>query len=156
MRAVKPAYEPGDSPMAKDRHPRSNARISQQTPRSTPMLDHVSLNVSNPAKAKEFYSKALAPLGYSVTKEYDGGFGIQADGGSSVWTVKAKVEEPVHLGFRVNDRKQVDAFYKAAIAAGGKDNGKPGIREKYASDYYAAFVLDPDGNNVEAVCHGAK
>lgn len=120
------------------------------------MLDHLSLNVSNPSKAKAFYSRALAPLGYSVIKEYDGGFGIRADGGSSIWTVQAKVEEPVHLGFRVNDRKQVDAFYKEAIAAGGKDNGKPGIREKYAPDYYAAFVLDPDGNNVEAVCHGAK
>ncbi len=120
------------------------------------MLDHVSLNVSNAAKAKAFYSKALAPLGYNVVKEYDGGFGIKADSGSSVWTQQAKVEEPVHLGFRVNDRKQVDEFYKAAIAAGGKDNGKPGVREKYASDYYAAYVLDPDGNNVEAACHDAK
>lgn len=120
------------------------------------MLDHVSLNVSNAAKAKNFYAKALEPLGYTVVQEYDGGFGIRADSGSSVWTQEAKVQEPVHLGFRVNDRKQVDAFYDAAIAAGGKDNGKPGIREKYAPDYYAAFVLDPDGNNVEAVCHGAK
>ncbi|HEY1773986.1 MAG TPA: VOC family protein [Gammaproteobacteria bacterium] len=119
------------------------------------MLDHVSLNVSSAAKAKAFYTKALAPLGYSVVKEYDGGFGIKTDSGSSIWTQQAKVEEPVHLGFRVKDRKQVDDFYKAAIAAGGKDNGKPGIREKYDADYYAAYVLDPDGNNVEAVCHGA-
>ena len=120
------------------------------------MLDHVSLNVSNAAKARNFYAKALEPLGYSVVKEYDGGFGIRADSGSSIWTQEAKVEEPVHLGFRVNDRKQVDAFYKAAIAAGAKDNGKPGLRENYAPTYYAAFVLDPDGNNVEAVCHDTK
>jgi catechol 2,3-dioxygenase-like lactoylglutathione lyase family enzyme len=120
------------------------------------MLDHVSLNVSNAAKAKTFYTKALAPLGYSLIKEYEGGFGIAQNGESSVWTVEAKIEEPAHLGFRVQDRKQVDAFYKAALAAGGKDNGKPGVREKYAPDYYAAYVLDPDGNNVEAVCHGSS
>ncbi|HSN18740.1 MAG TPA: VOC family protein [Gammaproteobacteria bacterium] len=117
------------------------------------MLDHVSLNVSDAAKAKQFYSKALQPLGYTVFKEYDGGFGIGEDGESSVWAQQAKVEKPTHLSFRADDRGQVDAFYKAALSAGGKDNGKPGIREKYSPDYYAAFVLDPDGNNVEAVCH---
>jgi catechol 2,3-dioxygenase-like lactoylglutathione lyase family enzyme len=120
------------------------------------MLDHVSLNVSNAAKAKQFYTKALQPLGYSLFKEYDGGFGIGEGGESSVWTQEADIDKPTHLSFRVKDRKQVDAFYKAAIAAGGKDNGKPGIREKYSQDYYAAFVLDPDGNNVEAVCHDSK
>ena len=117
------------------------------------MLDHVSLNVSSAAQAKRFYSKALEPLGYTIFREYDGGFGIGEDGESSVWTQEAAIEKPTHLSFRARDRTIVDAFYKAALAAGGKDNGKPGIREKYSSDYYAAFVLDPDGNNVEAVCH---
>lgn len=117
------------------------------------MLDHVSLNVSDAAKAKRFYTKALEPLGYSVFREYEGGFGIGEDGESSVWAQEADIDKPIHLSFRVKERPQVDAFYKAALAAGGKDNGKPGIREKYSSDYYAAFVLDPDGNNVEAVCH---
>ena len=119
------------------------------------MLDHVTLNVSNAAKAKQFYTKALQPLGYSLSKEYDGGFDIGVDGESSIWAQQAKVERPAHLSIRAEDREQVDAFYRSALAAGGKDNGKPGIREKYASDYYAAFVLDPDGNNVEAVCHGS-
>ena len=117
------------------------------------MLDHVSLNVSDAKKAKQFYIQALQPLGYSLMQEYDGGFGIGEDGESSVWAQQAKVEKPTHLSFRAEEREQVDAFYKAALQAGGKDNGKPGIREKYSTDYYAAFVLDPDGNNVEAVCH---
>ena len=117
------------------------------------MLDHVSLNVSDATKAKNFYTKALQPIGYRLIKEYEGGFGIAEDGESSVWAVEAKVKDPTHLSFRVENRGQVDAFYKAAITAGGKDNGKPGIREKYSANYYAAFVLDPDGNNVEAVCH---
>ncbi|HEY1992016.1 MAG TPA: VOC family protein [Gammaproteobacteria bacterium] len=120
------------------------------------MLDHVSLNVSDATQAKKFYTKALEPLGYTIFKEYDGGFGIGESGEASVWTQEADVEKPTHLSFRAKDRKIVDAFYKAAIAAGGKDNGKPGIREKYSQDYYAAFVLDPDGNNVEAVCHGSR
>ena len=117
------------------------------------MLDHVSLNVSDATKAKQFYTKALQPLGYRLFKEYDGGFGIGIDGESSIWAQQAKVEKPTHVSFRADDRGEVDAFYKSALAAGGKDNGKPGIRDKYAPDYYAAYVLDPDGNNVEAVCH---
>lgn len=118
------------------------------------MLDHVSLNVSDATKAKQFYSKALQPLGYTVFKEYAGGFGIGEHGESSVWAQEAEIDKPTHLSFRVKERKIVDAFHQAALAAGGKDNGKPGIRKDYAPDYYAAFVLDPDGNNVEAVCHG--
>ena len=118
------------------------------------MLDHVSLSVSDPVRSQAFYAKALAPLGYKVISQFDGGFGIGAEGGSAVWAAAGPAQKPIaHLAFRAQDRKQVDAFYRAAIAAGGRDNGKPGLRENYSPTYYAAFVLDPDGNNIEAVCH---
>jgi catechol 2,3-dioxygenase-like lactoylglutathione lyase family enzyme len=121
------------------------------------MLDHISLSVSDPDKAKGFYAKALAPLGYKLVSEYEGGFGVGLDGGSIVWAAQGPAQKPIaHLAFRAKDRKAVDAFYKAALAAGAKDNGKPGLRENYSPTYYAAFVLDPDGNNVEAVCHSTK
>ena len=121
------------------------------------MLDHVSLSVSDAAKAQVFYSKALAPLGYKLVSEYEGGFGIGVDGGSTIWAGQGPAQKPIaHLAFRARDRKQVEAFHKAALTAGGRDNGKPGLRENYSPTYYAAFVLDPDGNNVEAVCHDAK
>lgn len=120
------------------------------------MLDHISLSVTDADKAKGFYAKALAPLGYKLVSEYEGGFGIGLDGGSTIWAGQGAAQKPIaHLAFRARDRKQVDAFHKAALAGGGKDNGKPGLRENYSPTYYAAFVLDPDGNNVEAVCHSA-
>ena len=118
------------------------------------MLDHVSLSVSDAARSQAFYSKALAPLGYKIISQYDGGFGIGAEGGAAIWVSSGAAQKPIaHLAFRAGNRKQVEAFYRAALAAGGQDNGKPGIRDNYAPTYYAAFVLDPDGNNVEAVCH---
>jgi catechol 2,3-dioxygenase-like lactoylglutathione lyase family enzyme len=121
------------------------------------MLDHISLSVTDADKAKAFYAKALAPLGYKLVSEYDGGFGIRQDGGSTLWAAQGPAQKPIaHLAFRTKDRKAVDAFYKAAMGAGGKDNGKPGLRENYSPTYYAAFVTDPDGNNVEAVCHSAS
>lgn len=121
------------------------------------MLDHISLSVTDAAKAQGFYAKALAPLGYKLVSEYAGGFGIGAEGGSTLWAGQGPAQKPIaHLAFRAKDRKAVDAFHKAALAAGGKDNGKPGLRENYSPTYYAAFVLDPDGNNIEAVYHGAK
>lgn len=121
------------------------------------MLDHISLSVSDADKSKAFYTKALGPLGYKLVSEYAGGFGIGQDGGSTIWAGQGAAQKPIaHLAFRAPDRKAVDAFYKAAMAAGAKDNGKPGLRENYSPTYYAAFVLDPDGNNVEAVCHSAK
>ncbi|HEV7165585.1 MAG TPA: VOC family protein [Gammaproteobacteria bacterium] len=121
------------------------------------MLDHISLSLTDIAKAQAFYAKALAPLGYKLVSEYEGGFGIGAEGGSTIWASKGPAQKPIaHLAFRAKDRKQVDAFHKAALAAGGRDNGKPGLRENYSPTYYAAFVLDQDGNNVEAVCHDAK
>lgn len=118
------------------------------------MFDHVSLSVTDPACSRAFYAKALAPLGYKVISQYEGGFGIGAEDGSAVWVAGGPAQKPIaHLAFRAKDRKQVDAFHRAALAARGKDNGKPGLRENYSPTYYAAFVLDPDGNNIEAVCH---
>ena len=121
------------------------------------MLDHISLSVTDADRSKAFYTKALAPLGYKLVSEYAGGFGIGMDGGSTVWAGQGPAQKPIaHLAFRAPDRKTVDAFYKAALAAGGRDNGKPGLRENYSPTYYAAFVIDPDGNNIEAVCHSTK
>jgi catechol 2,3-dioxygenase-like lactoylglutathione lyase family enzyme len=118
------------------------------------MLDHISLSVTDAAKSRTFYAKALAPLGYKLVSEYEGGFGVGVEAGSTIWAAQGPAQKPIaHLAFRTKDRETVAAFYKAAIAAGGRDNGKPGLRENYSPTYYAAFVLDPDGNNIEAVCH---
>ncbi len=124
------------------------------------MFDHVGYAVTDHAKSCSFYLKALAPLGYTVqmeiTPEMTGagaatGFGIDHP---TLWIGEGeKKVSGVHLAFTAKDRATVDAFYKAAIAAGGTDNGKPGIRPHYHENYYGAFVLDPDGNNIEAVCH---
>jgi catechol 2,3-dioxygenase-like lactoylglutathione lyase family enzyme len=125
------------------------------------VLDHVGLTVLDFARSRAFYVAALAPLGYAavmdVMKEQTGGYegtGFGADGKPSFWIGNgARASGPIHVAFVAQSRAGVDRFYDAAIAAGGRDNGPPGIREHYHPDYYAAFVLDPDGNNVEAVCH---
>jgi catechol 2,3-dioxygenase-like lactoylglutathione lyase family enzyme len=118
------------------------------------MIDHVSLRVSDYAQGKEFYTKALAPLGYELLKDFPdykaGGFG--ANGAAQLWvTSDDNAVSSMHVGLIAKDPEAVKAFYDAAIAAGGKDNGAPGPRPDYGDNYYAAFVLDPDGNNVEAV-----
>jgi catechol 2,3-dioxygenase-like lactoylglutathione lyase family enzyme len=120
------------------------------------MLDHVVINVSDYERSREFYARALAPLGLSLQMEPEprrGGFG--ADGKPWFWItdLREPTTENVHVAFAAPDRATVDAFYAAALAAGGADNGPPGIREIYHPTYYGAFVLDPDGNNIEAVCH---
>jgi catechol 2,3-dioxygenase-like lactoylglutathione lyase family enzyme len=120
------------------------------------MFDHIALNVRDYAASRAFYERALAPLGYGVAmdmSQYDAAaFGT--DDKPVLWIVQ---REPygtgTHLAFRCEERATVDAFHAAALAAGGSDNGAPGIREQYHPTYYGAFVLDPDGNNVEAVCH---
>ena len=120
------------------------------------MLDHVSLSVSDDARTQAFYAQALAPLGYMIIAEYEGGFGVGADGGSVVWVAKGPPQRPIaHLAFRAANHQQVKEFHRAALAAGGRDNGAPGLRENYSPTYFAAFVVDPDGNNVEAVCHSS-
>ena len=126
------------------------------------MIDHISLNVSDPAVSRAFYVKALAPLGYEVAAEYGPVVGLKAadaEGGpgADLWLAPAMDPAPVHLALTAATAEQVDAFHTAALAAGGRDNGVPGERPHYQPGYYAAFVLDPDGNNLEVVCHdGAR
>ncbi len=124
------------------------------------MIDHTGLNVSDFRKSKDFYLRALAPLGYQVIKELpaqiapDGAMGMGAPPKADFWIAGGKPQSPpLHVAFRAASRADVDAFYKAALAAGGRDNGPPGIRAHYHPNYYGAFVRDPDGHNIEAVCH---
>jgi len=116
------------------------------------MLDHVSLRVSDYAKSKAFFERALAPLGYKCMMEFPGAAGFGKDR-PDFWISQGKTSDPTHIAFAADERAIVDSFYQAATGAGGKDNGKPGIRKEYHPTYYGAFVLDLDGNNIEAVCH---
>ena len=117
------------------------------------MIDHLGLTVSDLAKSRAFYTKALQPLGYAAIREFPGALGFGAKGKPDFWLGQGQASGQVHVAFASSDRKTVDAFHAAAIAAGGKDNGKPGLRPQYHANYYGAFVFDPDGNNIEAVCH---
>ncbi|MEW6273468.1 MAG: VOC family protein [Thermodesulfobacteriota bacterium] len=121
------------------------------------MIDHVGIRVSDFERSKRFYQAALAPLGYELMMEFDGAAGFGADGKPDFWIGPSlgASTSAIHVAITSADRRAVDAFYAAAIAAGGRDNGKPGVRAEYHPTYYGAFVLDPDGNNVEAVCHAA-
>ncbi len=120
----------------------------------TPIIDHLSLRVVDFARSKAFYRAALEPLGLHVLHESDPGTaGFGAAGNDDFYLVEGGGPSRVHLAFLAPDRPAVDAFHAAALAAGGTDNGAPGLRPQYHADYYGAFVLDPDGNNVEAVCH---
>ncbi|MBW3661145.1 MAG: VOC family protein [Gemmatimonadetes bacterium] len=117
------------------------------------MIDHVTLNASDYARSREFYRKALAPLGWRVEMEFDEEIGFGVDGHPFFWLRCGEAASPVHVAFRCADRARVDAFHAAALKAGGEDNGVPGLRPHYHDNYYGAFILDPDGNNIEAVCH---
>ena len=119
------------------------------------MLDHVTLNVRDLETSRRFYEQALRPLGYSVALEYPGVVGLgTGEGMADLWLAqRGDASAPVHVALHSPDRATVDAFHAAATAAGGADNGAPGVRAHYHENYYGAFVLDPDGNNVEAVCH---
>jgi catechol 2,3-dioxygenase-like lactoylglutathione lyase family enzyme len=118
------------------------------------MIDHTGVAVSDVAKSKAFYRAALAPLGYAIIMEFDDAVGLGVPPKPDFWIGRAaKTGAPIHVAFRADSRAQVDAFHKAALAAGGKDNGAPGLRPHYHANYYGAFALDPDGHNVEAVCH---
>ena len=114
------------------------------------MIAHTTLPVSNYRKSKSFYSKALKPLGYRRNMEYGEASGFNDGKNTDFWINKERTFVPTHLAFEAASRAQVKAFHKAALAAGAKDNGKPGYRD-YWPGYYAAFVLDPDGHNIEAV-----
>jgi len=118
------------------------------------MIDHVTIPVSDYDRAKEFYVTALAPLGFELVMEFDGKVGgFARDNRPWFWIREGTPGKTVHVAFTAPDRNSVEAFHQAGVAAGGSDNGGPGLRE-YHPKYYAAFVLDPDGNNVEAVNHG--
>ncbi len=127
------------------------------------MIDHFGFPVADYARSKAFYTKALAPLGYTIVMEVQrdqGGSlaaGFGADGKPDFWIGgEGGLNRRLHVAIAAKDRAAVDAFYSAALAAGGKDNGTPGLRPHYHPNYYGAFVLDPDGHNVEAVCHTAE
>ncbi len=130
-----------------------------------PSLDHIGINASDYARAKTFYTHALAPLGITLVMEFGKAAGFGRDGKPDFWigegTTRFQKPEhiaiitPVHVSFVATSRAEVDAFHAAALAAGGRDNGKPGLRAEYHASYYGAFVLDPDGHNIEAVTHTA-
>jgi catechol 2,3-dioxygenase-like lactoylglutathione lyase family enzyme len=125
------------------------------------MLDHTGLKVSNTSRSKEFYDAALKPMGYEVIMEIPKertngivviGYGVPPK--PDFWISEGKPNDPkIHVAFRAESHQQVNAFYEAALQAGGTDNGAPGPRPHYHENYYGAFVLDPDGHNIEAVCH---
>jgi catechol 2,3-dioxygenase-like lactoylglutathione lyase family enzyme len=120
------------------------------------MLDHAGINVADYDRSRAFYEQALAPLGYSLLMEpmtRIGGFG--RDGKPDFWITDQRqpTTTNVHVALAAPDRATVDAFHEAALAAGGTDNGAPGVREIYHPSYYGAYVFDPDGNNIEACCH---
>jgi catechol 2,3-dioxygenase-like lactoylglutathione lyase family enzyme len=117
------------------------------------MIDHVSLRVSDLARAVEFYRAALAPLGYEVIMEFPDTVGMGEQGKPDLWITRCEQAiNPIHLALSAS-RDAVEAFHAAALAAGGTDNGAPGPRPEYHPHYFGAFVRDPEGNNVEAVCH---
>ncbi|MFG6485573.1 VOC family protein [Roseateles sp. BYS78W] len=121
------------------------------------MFDHVKFGVSDYSASRAFYLQALAPLGVKAGAEGSPAYGIElfVDGHVSTLCLFQTDEKPahLHLAFVAQTREQVDAFHRAALAAGGADNGPPGLRPNYHANYYAAFVTDPDGHNIEAVCH---
>jgi catechol 2,3-dioxygenase-like lactoylglutathione lyase family enzyme len=121
------------------------------------MFDHVKFGVSDYAASKAFFARALEPLGVAVISEGDPAYGVelsQPEGKVSLCLFQTE-EKPahLHLAFMAENRRQVEAFHRAALEAGGKDNGAPGLRPNYHANYYAAFVIGPDGHNVEVVCH---
>lgn len=134
------------------------------------MLDHVSLRVTDYDRSKRFYEAALAPLGYVLAMESDSGAGFRKGFIPAFWIKQSDATmaqvpvspssgcggPAVHVAFASDDRRSVDAFYHAAIEAGARDNGAPGLRPNYHANYYGAFVLDPDGYNIEAVCHKSQ
>jgi catechol 2,3-dioxygenase-like lactoylglutathione lyase family enzyme len=117
------------------------------------IIDHVGLSLSDYEASKKFFSKALAPLGISLLIEAQGRSGYGKGGKPGFWFGEGDKQVPMHIAFTADSWEQVRGFYKAALEAGGRDNGAPGVRSKYHPDYYAAFIIGPDGHNIEAVCH---
>lgn len=126
-------------------------------PRRRVVIDHVTVGVSDLMRSRAFYTQALVPLGFSEIGRWREGdreiaFGLEEADDFAISTAYASGPS-VHVAFAADRREQVDAFHAAAIAAGGRDNGAPALRSEYSEGYYGAFVLDPDGHNIEAVCH---
>jgi catechol 2,3-dioxygenase-like lactoylglutathione lyase family enzyme len=121
------------------------------------MFDHVKFGVSDFAASKAFYTRALAPIGVAVVAEGDPSYGVEMaqPGGTVSLCLFLTKEKPahLHLAFAAETREQVEAFHRAALQAGAKDHGAPGLRPHYHANYYAAFVIGPDGHNIEVVCH---
>ena len=118
------------------------------------LIDHIGIAVSNFDVSKAFYSKVLAPLGVELIAEEHGWAGFGKNDKADFWFGPDEIiHPPMHIAFIAESREKENLFYEAAIALGATDNGKPGLREIYHSNYYGAFVLDPDGHNIEAVCH---
>jgi catechol 2,3-dioxygenase-like lactoylglutathione lyase family enzyme len=125
------------------------------------MIDHMSINVTDYARSREFYRKVLASINYELLLEVPGSVtpsgteaaGFGENGKPDFWIAVAGSAPHQHLAFRARSHAMVDAFYRAGLAAGGRDNGAPGPRPHYHANYYGAFILDPDGHNIEAVCH---
>ncbi|WP_109477133.1 VOC family protein [Paraburkholderia sp. C35] len=123
------------------------------------MFDHVKFGVTDYAASKTFFLAALAPLGVAIVAEGLPTYGIELSADDKVSLCLFQTDEKpahLHLAFKAVNREQVDAFYRAALRAGGKDNGAPGVRPQYHANYYAAFVIGPDGHNIEAVCHESE
>ena len=120
------------------------------------MLDHASIGVRDLDRSRAFYDAAMAPLGYGRVMDIPQATGYGPADSPQLWigqTDSARASTGFHIAFEAPDRAAVDAFYETALAAGGSDNGKPGLRPEYHPDYYGAFVIDPDGHHIEAVCH---
>ncbi len=123
-------------------------------PVTLPLIDHLALRVRDLRRSRTFYERALEPFGVKVVESSQGP-GFTIEGGGDFWIGEGEPPAaPVHVAFAAADRATVDKFHRAAVEAGGRDNGAPGLRPQYHAGYYAAFVIDPDGNNVEAVFHG--
>ena len=121
------------------------------------MFDHIGFGVADLDRSKAFFLAALAPLGVGLVMEGPYGVGIGKNGKPSLWLHDmSAAATPMHLAFTAETRDQVVAFHAAALQAGGKDNGAPGLRPQYHANYFGAFVIDPDGHNVEAVCHSPQ
>jgi catechol 2,3-dioxygenase-like lactoylglutathione lyase family enzyme len=120
------------------------------------MIDHIGIGVSDYERSKRFFEAALAPLGYTLLLERNiTGAGFGRAGRPDFWIRRGLPGPALHIAFAADDRAMVDAFYHAAMAAGGCDNGAPGLRPEYTPTYYGGFILDPDGHNIEAVCRNA-
>jgi catechol 2,3-dioxygenase-like lactoylglutathione lyase family enzyme len=166
---VDPAARYQEPDLGRDGAPPSAAPVFRNVPRRSrskiegvllpvtlPLIDHLALRVRDERRSRTFYEQALEPFGVKVV-ESSRGPGFAIEGGGDFWIEEGEPPAaPVHVAFAAADRATVDKFHRAAVEAGGRDNGAPGLRPHYHAGYYAAFVIDPDGNNVEAVFHGDR